>query len=89
MSRVECCTRTGRGQRAWQRLAFKAKSSIFTGWRSQLGHCQPQVGAGLCGRGCNIVRKCELLLLEGDALFAKRFLVTFNLGAIGCKFTHA
>lgn len=30
-SRVECCTRAGRGQRGWQGLAFKAKPSIFQG----------------------------------------------------------
>ena len=82
-------TRAGRGQRAWQRLADKAKSSIFPGWRSQLGHCQPQVGGRTLGERSEFVRKCEPLLLQGDALFTKHFLVTFNLGATGCKFTNA
>ena len=30
-SRLECCTRAGRDQGTWQRLAFKAKPSIFQG----------------------------------------------------------
>ena len=67
----------------------KPRHPSFQGGGASWVTASHRLAAGLWGRGCSIVRKCEPLLLQGDALFAKHFLVTFNLGATGCKFTNA